>query len=57
MEVSVKEYDSAKAYRKDANKMAKRGWTVQSSDTRNKKWSLLGGFLTRKEIITVTYVK
>jgi hypothetical protein len=56
-EVQVKVYKTAKDYEKDAPKMYRDGWHLEGQSARTKKWSMTTGFLTNKQITTITWVR
>lgn len=54
--VIVRSYQNNAMFERDANKLVRSGWTIQTQSTRTKKFSAGTGVLTNKGIVTVTYV-
>ncbi len=48
---------STKQFQDAADDLAKQGYRVASTSVRGKRWSLLTGFFTNKQVMTVTYVR
>jgi hypothetical protein len=56
-EVKVKVYKTPKDYEKDAPKMCRDGWHLEGQSARTKKWNMTTGFLTNRQITTITWVR
>jgi hypothetical protein len=53
----VRTYRSDVEFERDANRLAAKGWTIQTQSSRTKKFSAATGVLTNKGVTTVTYVR
>jgi hypothetical protein len=57
MDVKIVKVSGNTHAEREVKKHEKKGYTLQQLDTRKAVWSPLTGFLTRKQIHTLTFVK
>ena len=56
-EVKIEKYKSPRKYERGAQQMYREGWSIGGETARRKRWSWMTGILTRKQVITVTWVR
>ena len=56
-EVKIEKYKSPRKYERGAQQMYREGWSIGGETSRRKRWSWMTGILTRKQVITVTWVR
>ena len=55
--VLVRTYQRAQDFERDANRLAAKGWSIQTQSSRTKKFGAATGVLTNKGVMTVTYIR
>jgi hypothetical protein len=56
-EVKIEQYKSPRKYKRGVEQMYREGWSIGGETSRRKRWSWMTGILTRKQVITVTWVR
>jgi hypothetical protein len=56
-EIKIEKYKSPRKYKRGVEQMYREGWSIGGETFRRKRWSWMTGILTRKQVITVTWVR